>query len=168
MMVNELLIDAAERSREGCHEVLRGLTPEQVNVRPAKRANSIAWLVWHTAREHDVQIAPLCGTPQVWTSQGWAERFALDLPVESMGYGHSASDAGKVVVDDPDLLGAYLDAALDATVAHLRTLTEADLVEVVDTRWDPPVTRAVRLVSIIDDAARHVGQAAYVRGLLGF
>ncbi|HNV11243.1 MAG TPA: DUF664 domain-containing protein [Propionibacteriaceae bacterium] len=37
---------------------------------------------------------------------------------------------------------------------------------VIDTRWDPPVTRGVRLVSVIDDAVAHVGQAAYARGVV--
>jgi hypothetical protein len=36
---------------------------------------------------------------------------------------------------------------------------------VVDTRWDPPVTLAVRLVSVISDDLQHVGQAAFVRGI---
>lgn len=166
--MNDLLIDAAERSREGCREVLRGLSAEQANTRPSSDANSITWLVWHIAREHDVQIAPLGGTPQVWTGQGWCRRFGLDLPDSSMGYGHSPEQAAKVVVPDTALLTGYLDVAMDATVAYVSTLTPAMLDEVVDTRWDPPVTRGVRLVSIIDDAARHVGQAAYVRGLLGF
>jgi Protein of unknown function (DUF664) len=40
------------------------------------------------------------------------------------------------------------------------------LSRVVDVHWDPPVTASVRLVSIIDDAAQHLGQAAYVRGSL--
>ena len=35
----------------------------------------------------------------------------------------------------------------------------------VDTRWDPPVTAAVRLVSVVDDCSEHVGQAAYVAGM---
>ena len=43
----------------------------------------------------------------------------------------------------------------------------AALDEVVDRSWDPPVTRAARLVSIIDDAAQHSGQAVYARRLLG-
>lgn len=37
---------------------------------------------------------------------------------------------------------------------------------IVDRRWDPPVTMGVRLVSIADDSLQHVGQAAYVKGLL--
>jgi hypothetical protein len=46
------------------------------------------------------------------------------------------------------------------------TLTEGDLDRVVDRRWDPPVTLAVRLVSVVDDATQHIGQAAYAAGIL--
>ena len=48
--------------------------------------------------------------------------------------------------------------------AYLATVTDLD--RVVDERWDPPVTLGVRLVSVLDDAARHVGQAQYLRGLV--
>ena len=37
---------------------------------------------------------------------------------------------------------------------------------VIDTRWDPPVTVGVRLVSVVNDCTQHVGQIAYVHGLL--
>ena len=36
----------------------------------------------------------------------------------------------------------------------------------VDEHWDPPVTLLARLVSIEQDAVQHLGQAAYVRGVL--
>ena len=45
-------------------------------------------------------------------------------------------------------------------------MTDADLDRVVDEHWDPPVTLAVRLVSVIDDATQHAGQAAYASGIL--
>ena len=41
-----------------------------------------------------------------------------------------------------------------------------DLDRVVDERWDPPVTLAVRLVSVVNDCTQHVGQAAYASGIL--
>jgi len=37
---------------------------------------------------------------------------------------------------------------------------------VVDTRWNPPVTLGVRLVSVITDNVAHGAQAAYVRGVV--
>ena len=48
---------------------------------------------------------------------------------------------------------------------HLGTLTVADLDDVIDEEWDPPVTRGARLVSIVDDAIQHLAQAAYVLGM---
>ena len=45
-------------------------------------------------------------------------------------------------------------------------VTDDDLDRVVDTRWTPQVTLGVRLVSVLDDDMQHVGQAAYLRGLL--
>ena len=36
----------------------------------------------------------------------------------------------------------------------------------MDDRWDPAGTLGVRLVSVLNDDAQHLGQAAFVRGLL--
>jgi hypothetical protein len=49
---------------------------------------------------------------------------------------------------------------------YLRGLSDDDLDTVVDTRWNPPVTLGVRLVSVLSDDLQHVGQAAFLRGLL--
>jgi len=71
-----------------------------------------------------------------------------------------------ILVDDPDLLTGYLDAVHERTVAFVSGLSADDLDRVVDTRWDPPVTLGVRLVSVIDDDLEHLGQAAFSKGLL--
>ncbi|MFO7164798.1 MAG: mycothiol transferase, partial [Mycolicibacterium hassiacum] len=59
----------------------------------------------------------------------------------------------------------YYRAVHKAPLEYLATVTVEELQRIVDTRWDPPVTAAVRLVSIVDDAAQHLGQAAYLRGI---
>lgn len=162
----EMLKDALGRSTAVCHHVLAGLDAATANKEPVAGANSISWLIWHIAREQDVQIAALSGSEQVWTSLGWYEQFGLDLPPESMGYGHTAAEAAQVHVADVVQLRGYLDAAVQATTHYVSGLLDEDLDEVIDASWDPPVTRGVRLVSIADDAAQHAGQAAYVKGLL--
>ena len=68
--------------------------------------------------------------------------------------------------EGPEVLLEYLDAVAARTRTMLEGLVAPDLERVVDRRWDPPVTLGVRLVSIADDGLQHVGQAAYVRGLL--
>ena len=65
-----------------------------------------------------------------------------------------------------DQLTGYLDAVHAQTVGWVQGLAPEDLDRVVDERWDPPVTLGARLVSVLNDDQQHVGQAAYVRGLL--
>lgn len=52
------------------------------------------------------------------------------------------------------------------TLEYIATVTPQELSRVVDTNWDPPVTASARLVSIVDDCAQHLGQAAYLRGII--
>ncbi len=72
-----------------------------------------------------------------------------------------------VTPESADALLEYLDTVDTRTRVMLRDLSPDDLDRIVDRRWDPPVTLGVRLVSVADDGLQHVGQAAYVRGLLG-
>jgi len=162
----ELLTDAFDRIQEVVHGAVGGLSGRQLALRPAEDANSIAWLVWHLTRIQDDHVAGVAGTDQVWTRDGWADRFALPFDASDTGYGHTPDDVAAVRVDSADLLTGYHDAVHDRTVQYVSTLTDADLPQVVDRAWDPPVTLAVRLISVISDDLQHAGQAAYVRGLL--
>lgn len=171
MTLAEILIDALSRSRERFDRALADVTLEQANTPPvpdvAPRTNSLTWLAWHTARELDTQVAPLAGIEPVWITGGHRERFALTLPDDTEDWHHTPDQAAQVVVSDLGLLFAYLDDAYALATTYLRGLTPQVLDDVVDSSWDPPVTRGVRLASIIDDAAQHSGQAVYTRRLLG-
>jgi uncharacterized damage-inducible protein DinB len=162
----ELLTDAYGRIREEVQGVVDGLTPEQLAYRVDGTANSIAWLVWHLTRVQDDHIAGVAGFEQVYNAQGWAERFGFPFPPSAIGYGHSCADVDAVRVDSPDLLVDYHEAVHAQTLRFLEGLKEEELGRVVDERWDPPVTLGVRLVSVVSDDLQHVGQAAFLRGLL--
>ncbi len=162
----ELVADALGRIGQVVHATVDGLTPEQLAYRPDGDANSIAWLVWHLARVQDDHLADAFDAAQVWTSQGWAERFDLPFPASATGYGFASADVAAVRVASGDLLTGYVDAVRAQALRHLEHVTDADLDRVVDTRWDPPVTLGVRLVSVLADDLQHAGQAAYVRGLV--
>jgi hypothetical protein len=162
----ELLVDAFGRVREVVHGTVAGLTPEQLAARLDDDANSIAWLVWHLTRIQDDHIADVADAEQVWTTQGWIERFGLPFDSGATGYGHTSDDVAAVRVDSGALLTGYYDAVHEQTIRYVERITDADLDRVVDERWDPPVTLGVRLVSVIQDNLQHGGQAAFVRGIL--
>ena len=164
MDTRDLLSDAVERVGQGVHSLLDGADEHLLTFRPDPDANTIAWLVWHLTRGQDAQIADAYGLEQVWTSEGWADRFGLPFSRGATGYGHSSDEVAAVRVP-PELLSRYYDAAQRVTLAQIAATSDADLDRVVDTRWNPPVTLGVRLISIIDDDVKHLGQAEYVRGM---
>ncbi len=165
MSPTDLLVDAFDRIRDAVHPAVNGLTADELAFRPDDQSNSIAWLVWHLTRIQDDHISGLDGIDQVWTAKQWAERFALPLPVTDTGYGHGPSDVAAVTAE-ASLLLDYFEDVHDKTISFVKSLHEADLHRVIDSSWDPPVTVGVRLVSVIADDLQHVGQAAYVRGIL--
>ncbi len=168
----QLLADGFDRVHENVHAVCEGLDAGALSWRPAPGANPVGWLVWHLTRvmdDHVCGVAEALGLPggeQRWLADGWCERLALPYPPQAHGYGHTAADVAAFAATADDLLG-YHDAVHAHTLGVLATLADHHYAAVVDPGWDPPVTAAVRLVSVLDDAAQHVGQAAYVKGLLG-
>lgn len=163
MNANEILSGMAHRPIDAAR-ALPQLSIEQLNAHPANHPNSIAWLLWHSGREVDIQLADLSGQPELWPD--YRERFALGELGDSMGYGHTAAQAAAITSTDQQLLVGYLEACLEALSDYATELSDEQLDEVIDRSWETPVTRAVRLVSVIDDAAVHVGQASYAAGML--
>ena len=163
----DLLIDSLGRVRDTAHRVLEDTPEDLLATPPAPGTNTIAWLVWHLSRGLDAQVAGAMGHDAIWESGGWRERFALPLPADAHGYGYGMSfDEVLLVRASADDLRGYLDAAFAAAEQALREVTDADLDRVVDAHWDPPVTLAVRLVSVVNDCTQHAGQAAYAGGIL--
>jgi hypothetical protein len=165
MDVSDLLTDALGRVREQLPDLVTGLDEDQLAWRPDPEANSIAWLVWHFSRIEDDHVAGVAGTEQVWTAQGWVDRFDLPFGAHEHGYGMSADQVGQVRVGG-DLLAGYYDAVATRSAEFVATLRPDDLDRVVDESWDPPVTLGVRLVSVVNEVNAHLGQAQYVKGLL--
>ena len=166
MRVGELLADGFDRVREVVHEVADGLDPDLLTRRPGPDANPIGWLLWHLTRVQDDHLAAAEGTGQAWTADGWAQRFALPYDDAAIGYGQSSEEVGAFAVPSAALLVGYADAVHARSRAYVAQLSEDDLDRVVDPSYDPPVTLAVRLVSVLSDTLQHAGQAAYVSGLL--
>jgi hypothetical protein len=162
----DLLTDAFGRVHDVVHNAVDNLTPGELAFRVDGTANSIAWLVWHLSRVTDDHIAEAASKEQVWIGDGWVERFGLPFGLRATGYGHGGDDVAAVQVKSAELLTGYFDAVYEEALRFVQDLTGDDLARVIDRSWDPPVTLAVRLVSIISDNLQHAGQAMFVRGIV--
>ncbi len=166
MDVSDLLTEEFGRLPDLVHEAVEGLKADQLTGAPAPGANTIAWLIWHLTRVQDHHFSELLEGEQLYLSDGWHERFGRGPDPEDHGYGHTADDVASVRPASAQDLADYFDAVHARALAYLAGLSASDLDKVVDDRWDPPVTLGVRLTSILADVLQHVGQAAYVRGIV--
>lgn len=167
MMNNtQLSIETLDRAQERFLETLDKVTIEEANVMPEPLIKSITWLIWYTARMINFQISDLKNQPSLWIADVWTDRFNLFLPDDTADYKHTPEEAEQVKVADKALLVGYLDASIQLAKAYLTNLDEATLSEIIDENYTPPVSRQARIVSIIDDAVMHSGQAIYTRRMV--
>ncbi len=161
MSFHDLLIDLSERplgvlqSIQDAHCSL-----ECANAHLGGHPNSIVWLLWHTGRELDIQLAELNGLPQIWQEQDIAALTGLDA---GMGYGHSRQEALAVQVSTQeqfDALLRYVELTLRATRSYTAALGEEEASRILEGE----ITYGVRLISIIDDAIQHLAQIQYILG----
>ncbi|MET9604606.1 DinB family protein [Streptomyces sp. NPDC006512] len=139
---------------------------------PHPGANSPAWLLWHVARGEDRNLSEIAGLPQLYVSQGWAERFGRPADPGDTGYGHTPAQAAAFTgagAPAAALLLAYLEAVHGQRVApYLASAPDADL-----TRTAPSPTLGtaepvgVRLAGQVADSLAHTGQLGLLLGLPG-
>jgi len=96
MTALDVLTEGFERVRDGVREAADGLSAEQLEARPDEDANSIGWLLWHTSRVQDAQMAALAESEEVWLTEGWADSFGLSLAPSDTGYGHDHDQVAAV------------------------------------------------------------------------
>src|SRR5882762_2802078 len=120
MNSTELLADAYGRIQEVVHEAVDGLDEEELATAVGEGANTVGWLIWHLTRVQDDHIAEVAGAEQIWTAQGWRQRFGLPFPAGATGYGDGPDEVAAVRVKSADLLTGYHDAVYESTVRYVR------------------------------------------------
>lgn len=164
MAGGELLVDGFERLRDAMYPAVNGLSLEELTFRPDGESNSIAWLAWHVARVQDDVVSRLAGSEPVWTAKGWSRRFGLPLEAADTGRGHGPEQVALVTADARSLLD-YFEDVHERTVSWLVTLSDEELERERGDR-QPSVTVAGSLMLALVDDLQHVGQAAFLRGLV--
>lgn len=164
MNANDTITDLAGRVTSPLAQ-LRDLSPAELNAHPLGHPNSPGWLLWHTGRELDMQLAHLRESDEVWTAQGFRDRFDLGEAGDSLGYGHSPEEAASIQVANQGLATEYIEACVEAILDYAGTVPEDGWDEVIDEYDGEPVTRRVRMTSILIDAIEHLAQALYVAGM---
>ena len=164
----QFIINVFERMAQELEKTVDGLTVEELNQQPTPESNSIGWLAWHLTRSHDRNMSEVAGETQLWISQDWYAKFNRKPGPAETGFGHSAKEAaafrspsGQVILDYHRAVVTrikdYISSQLSETELDRNTYSPT-------LNMTAPVSR--RLLGVINDAYQHLGQAAYVRGLI--
>ena len=160
----DALRSGLEEYLERLQVAIEGLTPAEVQWQPTMNTNPIAWLVWHMARVEDSWLSRLRdGTPQVWTAEGWSDRFGMDP--ESNGSGHSSEDVRSMPEIPINDLMAYYGAVRAMMRQYLDEATEADLARTYSYRGNVRAGTWI-LGHILVEESQHTGQVAMIRGMM--
>jgi hypothetical protein len=149
-------------------EVIAGLTIDELNQRPAHGCNSIGWLVWHLTRSHDRNTSEIIGEEQVWIKNKWYAKFNRPPDPKDTGYGHTLEDVELFKSPDGKIILGYHWAVVKQIERYVNSkLSTGEL----EREYRSPTLHVVytvhtRLVGEISEGLQHVGQAAYVRGLI--
>jgi uncharacterized damage-inducible protein DinB len=168
----DLAKQRSKMTRELVLKVVDGLSDDQLAWRPAPRAHSMGWTLWHVARCADKFAAQAGGTAEIWVREGLDTKWGLaDILLGSNGVGTGVDDETAATLRPPskDLLLDYARrsfAALDAVVTRF----DADAVAREQTTFffDEPAAIGRAFVTSIAHDNRHLGELEYVKGLLGF
>ena len=106
--------------------LLAKLPEAHLRTRPHPGVNTIAWLLWHSARIEDVAVNRfLADRPQV-LDDGWFERLAVGR--RDVGTGMSDAEVDELSAGiDLQALRGYWDATSARTLALVETLRGSDL-----------------------------------------
>jgi hypothetical protein len=156
------------RISQELERVLDGLTKDDLNQIPGPDCNSIGWLVWHLTRSQDRAIADLTGEDQFWVKDGWHARFGRPPDPADTGFGHSSEDIAAFKSPGSKTLWEYHLTVFEPAKRYIvDRLSETDLEREVERPTFSTVSPVhAILVGVLNDSLQHLGQAAYLRGML--
>ena len=111
-------------------DLLKGLTETQVRTRPHAGVNTIAWLIWHTARIEDVGVNRFVVDGAQVLEDGWRARLGIDRRDVGTGMTDVEVDALSARIDIA-ALRSYWEALTQRTLEIVETLRGQDLGAVV-------------------------------------
>ena len=164
MNAAELYLDAMGRADGTLRRALEDLTLDELRSQPAGAgSNPIGWLVWHLSRGRASLASGITGTDSVWETGGWAARFGMEGEVARF----VPEDVHTFDPKSPETLLGFFSEATEKAYDAVRGLSDEDLEREVPTRpGRPPAPIASRLAVSLFDNIQHIGQVAYLRGLI--
>lgn len=162
MQAADVMMKSLEQSQRYVDNALSGLTAHEFAWKPGPECNSIAFIVWHTARVEDFMVNRMVQRgKELYEVEGWREK--LGTPPDA-GYQYTDEKLQAWPAPDMETLKGYAMAVREKTIAFLKTAADEKLAEVPRPDRSPD-TIGIILGRLSTEIALHAGQVCYLRGV---
>ena len=161
-------MDTLTRNWDMVESAISGMDDSELARQPNSHSNSAAWTLWHMNRVLDTFVHQrFRDLPQLWTSDGWAEKFGMAADADDRGVGWTAQQVADWAPLSRDAQLGYYEAIKAATVSCLWNISEEEMMrQIVFPQSPEPRTIASAVAQMTWDNVAHGGQIAYIRGYL--
>ena len=164
MELTDFIQTALQGTQRGLKRATDGLTKHELMWRPGPDSNSIGLILFHGVRSEDTFIqATIQHKPTVWESEKWHDK--LGIPATDTGAGYTAEQVVAFKVPELADLLAYYEAVRAKTTEYVKGLSPAACDQKVTWGRVGEFTIGALLAIVVNHAAQHTGEIAYLRGL---
>ncbi len=161
MDAKEVILKSLEQSWGYLTGALDGLTQEEFAWSPGPECNSIAFILWHTARVEDFFVNRIIKREkELYMTEGWQEKMGTP----DKAYGFSLEELQAWPVPKLEDLRKYVTAVHEKTMAFVNSIPSEKLDEVPRPDRSPDAI-GTSLGHMSTEIALHVGQICYLRGV---
>ena len=167
MEINDFILKSLERLKTLLTNAVSDLEPDELKWRAGPQANPIGFILWHQIRTEDRFINTLFQQkPQVWEQEKWYQKMNLSGDPNDTGWGYTAEQVVAFPMPELERLLQYGEAVRTQTVEYIENLKPDDLSRIVEHPRLGQITVSDLIILLLGEIYQHIGQIAYLRGLV--
>ncbi len=159
------IISGLEEYLQSLYKALDGLSISELEWQPSLESNNIIYLIWHMGRVEDNWINQIIGgNENVWIKNGWNKKFPFDE--SDYGKGYNKQDLATLPRMDKDEIMKFYEEQRSESITVIKNLNDEDLAKEYKRLTGELKSGYWILGHVLVEESQHLGQIAYIRGMM--
>ena len=158
----KVVFSALEEYSSDLWEKIDGLTTEELRWQPSLGSNDIQWNVWHMIRVEDTWVNKrLKSEEEIWITNGWYKQFGMKTT------DHGARKSPDEVRSIPTIkMGELKEYFLEVRKSTLEYVQQMDQNQLEKVYTENGKNGTWIIGHLLVEESQHLGQIAYIRGII--
>ncbi len=167
MELKDFILKSLERVQTASTAAVHDLEPDELKWQAGPEANSIGFILWHLLRAEDRFVNTLFQQkPQVYEQEKWYQKMGLPDDPNDTGSGYTAEQVAAFPVPKLNTLQQYGEAVRLQTIEYIKNMEPDGLDRVLEHPRFGKITIGELFILLLGELNQHVGQMAYLHGLV--